>query len=85
MPAIFADLRQTGVVRAITPAFHIARTQNNVLSTTGRFSDLRLTVRLLPIPFWGTVDDSLLGFPIFWIGADAYSGATVADFHRVPV
>jgi len=31
------------------------------------------------------VDDSLFGFPIFRIGADAYSGATVADFHRVPV
>ena len=46
-------------------AFHIARTQNNVLSTPGRFSDLRLTLRLLPIPLWGTVDNSLLGFPIF--------------------
>ncbi len=37
---------------------------HHVRSTTGRFSDSRLTARLLPIRLWRTVDYSLPGFPI---------------------
>ena len=56
--------------------------------TTGRFSDLRLTSRLLPIRHKYSTADSgqmSLGFPILQIGAGAHSGATVADFNRVPI
>jgi hypothetical protein len=52
--------------------------------TTGRFSDLRLTSRLLPIRPRRTVDKTSLGFPTH-IGADTHSGATVAASNRVPV
>ena len=63
-------------------AFHTARTQP-VLTTTGRFSDLRSTSRFLPVPA-GQWFRHLSDFR-FAIGTNAYSGATVADFHRVPI
>jgi len=65
--------------------------------TTGRFSDLRLTSRLLPIHLWRTVDKDHKRTPLrlavlkclsdfrLTIGADAYSGAPVSAFNRVPV
>lgn len=83
----------------ITHASHVARTQHLVHSTAGRSSDSRLTSRLLPIRRVRTVDRpseiSDLRFEISesrclgdfrrTVGTDAYSGATVAEFHRVPV
>lgn len=87
--------------RAITRAFQIARTQHSVHPTTGRFSGLRLTGRLLPIRRRRIVDRAFLqdleseirdfqgarclGDFRMCFGTDAHSGATVADFHRVPV
>ena len=85
----------------VTHAFQVARTQHIVHPTTGRFSDLRPTVRLLPVRRGRTVDWVLseisdlkfeisekahaLGISECLFGTDAHSGATVADSHRVPV
>jgi hypothetical protein len=74
--------------RAVTHAFHFARTQQQCCQQAGRFSDLRLTARLLPIRLRRTVDNSLsdlCGGLDAHNTADAYSGATVADSHRVPI
>ena len=71
-----------------------SREQHNYLPTTGRFSDL---CPYLETPSHPLIADSgivPLGFATGYsaryintnpVTADAYSGATVADFNRVPI
>jgi len=53
-------------------------------TTTGRFSDLHLTGRFLPARLFEQWTN-FFRISGLLAGAGAYSGATAADFNRVPV